>query len=190
MLLLFLPSGSPYFVYGAFLSTSTMIVVGIWLTSLRRLLKPKPLSLTIGFASALGLYLLFLAGSYLVRASSPLGIRVANESTIYSLISSHPIVLQIFILVFDALGFEIYFRGNLQNLFAKKFARNSVFVVFFPALLDALIHGISLNPLWSITTFIADSVWGIVYFYPADLSANIASHFIWDVAIFVVAPIK
>jgi uncharacterized protein len=190
MLLLFVPTGSPYFVYGVFTSTACMIFVALWLADLRSLFRPSALTVGLGILSALLLYAVFFGGNILIQNLKPLGIQQTSESAIYALISSHEIVIQILILILDAIGFEAYFRGNLQNFLAERLSKDSVAIVFLPALIDAAIHTISLNPLWVITTFIADSVWGLTYFYTKDLSSSIISHFAWDVAIFVIFPIK
>ena len=60
--------------------------------------------------------------------------------------------------------------------------------VFLVALVDASLHVITLNPLWVVTTFIADSVWGLTYYYSKDLTSSVTSHFVWDVVIFLVLP--
>ena len=52
-----------------------------------------------------------------------------------------------------------------------------------------LLHIITLNPLWVVTTFIADSVWGLTYYYSKDLTSSVTSHFVWDLVIFILLPI-
>jgi membrane protease YdiL (CAAX protease family) len=190
MLLLFLPSGSPYFVDGVFLSTVCMIGVALWLTEYSRLFRPTLRNLSIGILAAFALYGVFYGGNALIQSLKPLGIQTSNESAIYSLISSHQIALQIVILALDAVGFESYFRGTLQNRLAMSLKSKPVASVFLAAFVDSAIHLVSLNPLWVITTFVADSVWGLTYFYTKDLSSSIASHFLWDVVIFVFLPIS
>ncbi len=167
-----------------------MMGVAIWLTALRNLFNPRVWTLAIGVLSAFLLYGVFYGGNVLIEKLKPFGIQQTSESTIYSLISSHPIELQIVILALDAVGFELYFRGTLQKRLALSLKNKAILGVFLAAFIDSAIHLISLNLLWVITTFVADSVWGLTYFYTKDLSSSIASHFIWDVAIFVIAPIK
>ncbi len=95
------------------------------------------------------------------------------------------------ILGLDAVGFESYFRGTLQRYLSGGVGtRRGAAAVPIAALTDAAIHIISLNPLWVIRTFIADSSWGITYLYTKDLTSSTLSHFIWDLVIFVIAPIK
>ncbi len=182
-----LPSG--FFVLATFVSTSCMLLVAFFLTSYSKLFKPSLRSIGFGLLTAKILYAIFLVGNYGVQTIQPVGISAANENSIYSLISSHPLVLQIAILAFDTFGFESYFRGNLQSYLLER-RIPAIACIMSPAIADALIHLVSLNPLWVITTFIADSVWGATYYYTKDISSSITSHFVWDVLIFILAPIK
>ena len=121
--------------------------------------------------------------------SYSLGIHSSSETSIYGTIGSHPLYLQVAILLMDAIGFESYFRGALQTFFEKKMKTGRIGAPFFVALCDASIHVISLNPLWVITTFIADSVWGLTKYYSKDVGSSMISHFVWDIVIFIIAPI-
>lgn len=177
----------PYFIFGSIVSTTTMALVtyllsyqtgnkfagGFWRVGL-------------GIATAFILYGIFLAGNYGVTNLRLLGISGANESSIYGLFSGAPTPLLVFILALDAIGFESYFRGNLQTLLSAKIGIGSVFLV---AVIDAAIHISTMNPLFPATVIVADSVWGLNYYFTKDLYSNIASHFLWDLLIFVLLPI-
>ncbi len=179
------------FLPAAFLSTTCMILITYKLTRYSGLFRPRWRNLIVGVISAGGLYGLFLIGNYGIKALHPLGISSSSETSIYSLIASHSLFLQIAILVLDALGYESYFRGSLQNYFLARKGRSlAIGAVFASAFVDALIHLVTFNPLWVITTFIVDSVWGVTYYYAQDLSASVASHLVWDVMIFILFPIK
>jgi uncharacterized protein len=194
MILLFIPPPSTYFVYGVFVATPFMIVVTYWLTRYQKLFTPSIKSVSVGLISAAALYLIFLGGDYGVQNFGYLvGLHAASEeSTIYGSIGGHPLYLQVVILIFDALGFESYFRGTLQNFFVHRI-RNKKYKLggpFMAAACDCLIHVFSLNPLWVVTTFIADSVWGLTYYKTTDLSSSFTSHLIWDIMIFIIVPIR
>jgi uncharacterized protein len=180
---------SAYFIAAAYLSTGTMAVVAYLLTRYSGIFRPSPKTIAIGLLTAAALYLIFYLGNIGITAVHPLGISQSSESPIYALIASptNPIYVQVGILAFDAVGYESFFRGVLQTRLQPKFGLRSVFLV---ALVDALIHVITLNPLWVVTTFIADSVWGLTYFYSKDLSSSMTSHFVWDIVIFLLLPIK
>ena len=71
-------------------------------------------------------------------------------------------------------------------MFARKIGIGAVFLV---AVIDAAIHISTLNPLFPATVIVADSVWGLNFYFTKDLYSNIASHFLWDVLIFIIIPI-
>jgi len=176
-----------YFVLGSIVSTLCMLLVALILTKYDQLFRPSTKSLVIGAASAAILYAIFYAGNFLIKVTQVPGVSAANETSIYSLIKKGPLELQLVILFLDALGFESYFRGTLMNYFQ---IRMGIWSVFLVAAIDAIIHISTFNPLFPPTTFIADSIWGLVYYRTKDLSSSITSHFLWDIAIFVLLPIS
>jgi len=177
-----------YFVLGSLVATTCMICIAFMShPNLISMMRPTLPTIAAGIVGAIFLYLVFLGGNEFVRTVSPLGIGASNEGSIYSLFASTPILLRLIVFFLDALGFESYFRGILQQLAVKKLGIGSVFIV---ALVDAAIHFSSLNPLFVVTTFIADSVWGINYYFAKDLSSNILDHFLWDILIFIVIPVS
>ena len=187
MVVLFVvPSG--LFVVTTFGATGVMIIAALFADGSSR---PKPTfrSIAIGLASALLLYLVFYCGNLtIVRFGFP-GVSGPTGEPIYSLISapSNPLILQVGVLAFDAIGYESFFRGTLQKRLQPSLGASSAGLV---ALVDAGLHLVTGNLLWVATTFVADSVWGLTYFYSKDLSANLASHFLWDIAIFIIRPIR
>ena len=187
MLLLFTVPPS-YFVAATFFSTSCMIVVAYALGALRGR-RPPPMGVLLGVASAALLYGIFYAGAWGVSAYHPFGITSASEASIYSLISSpsKPTYLQVLVLLFDSAGFEAFFRGVLQKRLS---ARLGLLAAPAVALLDAAIHVATLNPLWVGATFVTDLTWGLTYHYGKGAQSSFASHFVWDVAIFVLRPIS
>lgn len=175
-----------YFVLGSIVSTSTMICVALLLTRYRELFRPAYWRFGIGILLAFLLYFIFYAGNLAIKTQGLLGMGVSNEQSIYGLFSNTPAPLLVIVFLLDAIGFESYFRGNLQSLFAARLGVGSVFVV---ALIDSLIHFSAMNPLFPATTFVADSVWGLNYYVTKDLYSTIASHFLWDIMIFMLLPI-
>lgn len=189
---LFLRPESTFFIYGVAIAMPVMIVVAYFLTGFKGLFRPSVASVGIGFLSALLLYIVFYAGNYAIKLyGAVVGIHQASEVSIYGTIGSHPLYLQIIILVLDALGFESYFRGTLQTFFAGRIPRGKLKFAsaFLAAFCDAAIHVLSFNPLWVITTFIADSAWGMTFYFKKDLTSSVTSHLVWDILIFVIAPI-
>jgi membrane protease YdiL (CAAX protease family) len=176
-----------YFVLGSIVSTSVMGFVAYLVTSdIFTRLKFNVTKIGLGVVTAIILYSLFFLGNFAVTHLNLPGIQATNEQTIYGLFSDVPLPLLIIVLALDAIGFEYYFRGNLQQLFARKIGIGAVFLV---ALVDAAIHISTLNPLFPATVIVADSVWGLNYYFTKDLYSNIASHFVWDLLIFIIIPI-
>ncbi len=176
-----------YFILGSVVSTSAMICVAYLLSNQSgKKFRESFRGVALGIVLAFALYGVFLAGNYAVVNLKLFGVSGANEQTIYGLFSGTPPALLIVVLALDAIGFESYFRGNLQNILSKKFGPGAIFLV---AIIDAAIHLSTFNPLFPATVIVADSVWGLNYYITKDLYSNIACHFLWDVLIFVLLPI-
>lgn len=177
-----------YFVVMTFISTGCMVGVAFALGGLRTPKGPRYASIVVGLASAAFLYLVFLLGGVAVDSLHPLGITSASETSIYSLIASpsNPLYVQVGLLFFDSTGYESFFRGVLQKRLQKRMGAAAAPAV---ALLDAGLHVITLNPIWVGATFVTDLVWGLTYYYGKGMQASFTSHFVWDLAIFVVRPI-
>jgi CAAX protease family protein len=186
VVLLVAPPG--LFVAATWLATSCMILAAVSLGGYRTLFRPSAKSVAVGLAIAGLLYLVFIGGNAGIAAMHPFGISSSNENSIYGLIASpsNPLYLQVLVLVFDAFGYESYFRGILQT---KLSGRVGMAAPLATAAIDAGIHVISMNPLWVASTFIVDTFWGLGYRYTKDLSGNVLSHFVWDILIFVLFPI-
>ena len=176
------------FVDASFAATTLMIVVA-YIEGNLRLPRLSARNLLIGLLSAAILYLIFYAGNLAITRVGFPGNASSGESSIYTLIASpsNPLPLQISILAFDAAGFELFFRGTLQVRLQQRVGIGAAPVT---ALIDAGLHLVALNPLWVATTFVADLVWGLTYYYGRDLSTSLTSHFVWDVAIFIISPIR
>jgi membrane protease YdiL (CAAX protease family) len=176
-----------YFVLATFVSTGCMVAAAYADGALgpRR---PRLGPVVLGLATAAALYGVFYGGAWLVSSFHPFGITSASETSIYSLISSpaNPVYLQVAVLLFDAAGFESFFRGVLQRRLRP---RLGVMAAPAVALLDAAVHVVTLNPLWVGATFVTDLVWGATYHHGGTQS-SFTSHLVWDVAIFIVRPIR
>ena len=187
MVLLFtVPTGA--FVAATFLSTSCMVVASLAL-GLRWRKVPSARAVVAGIASAAVLYLAFGAGDLGIRALHPLGISPSSAASIYSLIVSpgNAAYIQVGVLLFDSAGYESFFRGVLQARLRPLLGPWGAPAV---AAFDAAVHVVSMNPLWVATTFVADLAWGLTFHYSGRLSASFVSHFVWDVTIFLLFPLR
>lgn len=177
-----------YFTAATFVSTSCMMVVAFALAGLRRRARLRYTSLALGLATAALLYLIFFSGAFAIDLFHPFGISSASESSVYSLVASpsNPLYAQVVVLLFDSAGYESFFRGVLQKRLQSSMGVGAAPAV---ALLDAMLHVITLNPIWVAGTFVTDLIWGLTYHYGKGTQASFTSHFIWDLAIFIVRPV-
>lgn len=177
-----------YFAAATIFATGCMLLVSYSSGVLGRPAAIRYRSIAIGLGTALLLYMIFVGGAAMVAVAHPFGITSASEASIYSLIvsPSNPPYLQVLVLLFDSAGYESFFRGVLQK---KLQARIGVASAPAVALLDAVVHLASLNLLWVGATFVTDLVWGLTYHYANGKQASFASHFVWDLAIFIVRPV-
>ena len=188
MVILFIvPAG--YFVAATFGSTSCMIVAAFYLGGLKVPGQLRYRSVLLGVVTAVGLYLVFYVGGAAVDLLHPFGITSSSESSIYSLVASpsNPVYVQVALLLFDSAGYESFFRGVLQSRLQARVGPAAAVVV---ALLDAGLHVATLNPIWVVGTFVTDLVWGLTYYYGKGLQGSFTSHYLWDLAIFVLRPVR
>lgn len=176
-----------YFAAATFLSTGCMLS-SAWALGALKPPRARYASVGLGLATAGMLYLIFYLGGAFIDAYHPFGITAASESSIYSLIASpsNPIYAQVALLLFDSAGYEAFFRGVLQQRLQGRIGDLAAPAV---ALLDAGLHLITLNPVWVGATFVTDLVWGLTYHYGRGAQSSFASHFIWDLAIFIIRPV-
>ncbi len=188
MLVLFLLPAS-YFVPATFGATAVMLIAAAWVRGGVKVPRPEPWAIAVGLASAVVLYAIFYLGNAGVNAVSIPGLGKPDENSIYSLVSSpsNPLAVQVALLGFDAAGYEAFFRGTLQSRLKPRLGPWGAPAV---AALDALIHLATLNLLWVATTFVADTVWGLTYHYGRGAQSSSVSHFAWDIAVFILAPIR
>jgi membrane protease YdiL (CAAX protease family) len=177
-----------YFVAATFVATGVMIVSAYFVKLAPVRTRSLSVTLMVGAVSALALYGIFYAGNSGVNALNVPGLSPSSEGSIYALIASpsNPLAVQVGVLAFDAVGYEAYFRGVLQGRLQGRLGVGSAFVV---AMFDAVLHLATMNLLWVGTTFVADTVWGITYYYGGGVRSSVASHFLWDLAIFILRPI-
>jgi membrane protease YdiL (CAAX protease family) len=178
-----------YFAAATFISTGCMVAAAYALGALSPSGRPRLRQIVIGAVSAVGLYLVFYLGGYAINVFHPFGITSASESSIYSLISSpsNPLYLQVGLLLFDSAGYESFFRGVLQKKLTPRLGVGAAPAV---ALLDAGLHVVTLNPVWVGATFVTDLVWGLTFHYGKGAKASFTSHLLWDLAIFIIRPIR
>jgi membrane protease YdiL (CAAX protease family) len=176
-----------YFVAATLVSTGCMILASLMVGVPRTRPRLRSVAIVAGVLSAFLLYLVFFAGALALKSLIP-NYSTGSESSIYSLIASpsNPLPLQVVVLLFDAVGYESFFRGVLQKQLQPRLGVAAAPTV---ALFDAVIHVATVNPIWVATTFVADLAWGLTYYFGRGFQASFTSHFIWDLAIFIIRPV-
>lgn len=176
-----------YFVAATFVSTSCMILASLMVGVPRNRPRLRFVAIATGLVSASILYLVFFGGALALKNLIP-DYSAGSESSIYSLIASpsNPLPLQVVVLLFDAVGYESFFRGVLQKQLQPRLGVAAAPAV---ALFDAAIHIATFNPIWIATTFVADLVWGLTYYFGKGFQSSFTSHFVWDLAIFIIRPV-
>jgi len=139
-----------------------------------------------GALSSVLLYAFFYAGFQITKS-----IPVFSEgvSRVYELRSSMSIPLIGLLLIFPiGPGEEIYWRGLIQRRFAGRFGSNAGYLA--ATIAYALVHLPTLNGPLIMTAFIGGLVWGYIYKKTGNLIPAITSHVLWDLLIFVIAPLS
>jgi uncharacterized protein len=178
----------PYFAGATFISTGCMLAAAWALGALRAPSGVRYASIGLGVMSGIFLYVIFFIGGAAIDAFHPFGVTSASESSIYSLIASpsNPGYLQVGLLFFDSAGYEAFFRGVLQKRLQGRIGATAAPVI---ALFDAGLHIATLNPIWVGGTFVTDLLWGLTCYYGKGVQASFTSHFLWDLAIFILWPV-
>lgn len=97
-------------------------------------------------------------------------------------------LLSLLMLVLIGPAEEIFWRGYVQRTLSARWSPDAGFAV--TTLVYALVHAASCNFMLVMAAAVAGVVWGGLYrLFPRRLGAIIASHAVWDVAVFVWFPI-
>lgn len=143
--------------------------------------------ITIGLLAAGFLYIVFWIGHFVSIHILPFAASQVNA--IYS-IRPEQNLLGITLLMLFVVGpaEEIFWRGFVQRRLCKKYGLLIGFVA--AAALYTLVHIGSFNFMLIVAAAVCGGFWGLLYTATGNLWPCIISHAIWDVAIFIVFPIK
>ena len=143
-------------------------------------LKPTPVGVVVGLASAVLLYLFFWSGYQVLSGFTQF---TATISSVYSLKGAEPtsFIATVLLLPIGPTE-EIYWRGFIQHALSKRLSTRGS-IVLTSAIYGSL-HIPTLNPSLIFVAFIGGLVWGYVY-HRWGLAASMVSHVLWDEMIFV-----
>lgn len=140
-----------------------------------------------GIISAVVLYLVFLAGNYF---SNLLFSTAESEiSGIYAF-KGDASRLRIFLLMLLVIGpgEELFWRGFLQDRLMRRFKPIYGFII--ATTLYTLVHVLTGNFMLIMAALVAGLFWGWMYYRFKSIAANIISHIVWDITIFLILPIS
>jgi uncharacterized protein len=165
---------------------SASLLAAIGLFSGRRELKAlfafRVRHLWVGIGSALVLYLIFWIGkeaANLLFAFAP-----GQIASVYATKSQLDAVLIGFLLVFlMGPAEEIYWHGFVQRRLVGRYGPRTG--VLGTAVIYALVHAASLNPMLILAAGVCGLYWGLLYQREQNLIPLIISHSLWDLLIFL-----
>lgn len=145
-----------------------------------------PNKLMLGIGSALALYLIFLLGDFLSQIIIP-----GAEGEIAGIYEfkgeASPFRILILMLLVIGPGEEIFWRGILQHRLMERLGPAVGFIV--STLLYTSVHILTGNFMLIMAALTAGIFWGWMYMRYRSITANVVSHVVWDIAIFLLIPI-
>ncbi len=148
--------------------------------------KAEPADLALGAGTFAFLYAVFWVGDKLIRFIRPVS---GNEiSSIYELRSQLPLVVIALLLVFViGPGEELYWRGLVNWALASRFGDGAAVIVGTAAYGAA--HLVAQNPAIVLAAVVAGFVWSVMFAVRRRLFPVIVSHVLFDLFLFVLAPV-
>lgn len=155
--------------------------------SLNSLFKFRISRIFIGIISAGVLYFVFFLGKEIIGLLLPFS--KAEVVRIYNIKQGTP-ALVIGILLFAWIGpcEEIFWRGFLQQRLASLFGKNSGYIA--AAFMYGITHLYALNFTLFGAALVCALFWGFLFKRYGSLWPAIISHSVWDVFVFIIAPIQ
>jgi len=169
------------------LSASLLAAVGLICSrrELRALFAFRVRHLWVGIGSALVLYGIFWIGKE--AASVLFAFAPGQIASVYATKTQLDSILIGFLLLFlMGPAEEIYWHGFVQRRLVGRFGATAG--VLGTAVVYALVHGSSFNPMLILAAGLCGLYWGLLYQREQNLIPLIISHSLWDLLIFVLFP--
>ncbi len=168
------------------ISTSILLLVAVAINREKVSFRMNYRTVGMGAASGLLLYGFFYVGYQFTKS---VALFSQGVGAVYDFRSGVPLAVIALVLVFPiAPSEEVYWRGLIQRRFMERFGGNSGLILAAGAY--ALVHVPTLNPPLILTALIGGLMWGWIYKSSKQLEPVILSHIVFDVLIFVIAPIS
>lgn len=146
-------------------------------------------ALLIGAGAAIGLYVLFWLAAWLLRLPLFAGLGLGEHLTaLYALKETAPIYLIIpVLLLITSPCEEIFWRGFVQRGIAQSLGTTKGWLL--SAVLYALVHVVSLNPLLVAAALVSGLIWGFMYLKQRHIVSCIICHALWALVVFILLPL-
>jgi hypothetical protein len=139
----------------------------------------------LGLLSAGVLYGVFLAGNLIARRLWPdAGGHIDRVYTVAG--GTDPRIILLWIALVIGPAEEILWRGVIQDSTGRSLGRWTGLAV--SALLYALAHATSGNPMLVLAAGVCGLFWGLCYLWKQSIVLNVVSHVAWDLAVFLWIP--
>jgi uncharacterized protein len=150
-------------------------------------LRLRPVHIAIGLAAAVVLYLIFAVGNY---ASTRLfGFAPGEIASIYARRSeASPWWIALTLLLWIGPGEEIFWRGFVQHRLMQRYG--SLRGMLAATAFYAGVHAWAGNAMLLLAALVCGLFWGALYTRTRSLWPGIISHALWDVAVFVLCPLR
>jgi len=140
----------------------------------------------LGVAVAIALYAVFWAGGLFLGILFP-GSRELIGSVYATKTALPEWTIALLLVCIIGPAEEIFWRGLVQKHLIT--ATNSNVGLILAALIYALVHLWAKNGVLVLAAFVCGLIWGWLYLQRGSLIPVIVSHALWDVAIFIIAPL-
>ena len=141
----------------------------------------------VGLASAVVLWFVFYIGDYI--SSLIFDFSKTQVAGIYSMKDGgNPLIIAALLLLLIGPAEEIFWRGFIQKRLGDKYGEWMAF--FATTLIYTLVHIWSFNFMLIMAALVCGGFWGLLYKWNKNLLTLVISHAVWDVAVFILFPIK
>jgi uncharacterized protein len=143
--------------------------------------------LLLGAAASGCLYAVFAAGR--VAAGYVLPSAGSQIDAVYAVrTQAPPWVIALLLVCVIAPGEEIFWRGLVQWGLVRRLGPTRGWVA--AALTYGLVHAASANVMLVIAATVAGAFWGWLYLRLGRIAPVVVSHIFWDLAVFLIAPLR
>lgn len=190
-MVMFSPWTAPHVNFWFAMTLSASILAGgalfLQRKNLREVFAFKASYTVIGIFSAVVLYLVFFIGN--IVAAKLFGFAEGQVNGIYALkTQSGPVVVGLLLFFIIGPAEEIFWRGFMQKRLAAQYGALCGYLA--AAAIYTLVHIWAFNFMLAGAALLCSLAWGFIYLKFRSVWPGIISHAVWDLAIFILLPVK